>query len=181
MDYSKFVDAVLNKDEAAIARQVNVIMSVLIKFLMIRLDATIHDAQDCAQTTLLIAIEKIREDKIDSPDAVINYLFTTAKHEYFRQLSKDREVNYVDIPEHYSAKADQLKRLIDEEKRDILRECIDNLKADYKKYITYWFKHPGFETSVVADYFNISVSNAWTKKHRIINVLKDCYDKKIKL
>ena len=181
MDYSKFVGAVLDHDEATITEQVNVITPVLIKFLTVRLDASIHDAQDCAQNTLLIAIEKIREDKITNPDAVINYLFTTAKHEYFKQLSKDREVNYEDLPEHHSEKADQLNRLLDDEKMGILKRCMEGLKADYKKYIEYWFQNPGYETSVVADHFNISVSNAWTKKHRVINALKECFEKKIKL
>jgi RNA polymerase sigma factor (sigma-70 family) len=181
MDYSKFVNAILESNEAAIAEQVNVITPVLIKFLMVRLDATIHDAQDCAQNTLLIAIEKIREDKISNPDAVINYLFTTAKHEYFKKLSKDREVNYEDLPEHHSDPADQLNRLLDDEKMNILNRCLEALKSDYKKYIEYWFQNPDYETSVVADHFKISVNNAWTKKHRVINVLKECFEKKIKL
>ncbi|MAL18620.1 MAG: hypothetical protein CL670_13050 [Balneola sp.] len=181
MDYSKFVEAVLDRDENAITDQVNVITPVLIKFLTVRLDASIHDAQDCAQNTLLIAIEKIREDKITNPDYVINYLFTTAKHEYLKQLSKDREVNYEDLPEHHFDKPDQLSRLLDDEKMSILTRCIEGLKADYRNYIEYWFQNPGYETSVVADYFGISVSNAWTKKHRVINVLKDCFEKKIKL
>lgn len=181
MDYSKFVDAVLEKDEAIIAKQVHVISAVLIKFLMVRLDASIHDAKDCAQSTLLIAVEKIREDKLTNPDVVINYLFTTAKHEYFKLLSKDREVNYEELPEHHFNAADQLNRLLDEEKMSILKRCLETLKADYKKYIEYWFKNPGFETSVVAEHFNISVNNAWTKKHRVINMLQECYQKKSQL
>lgn len=179
MDYSKFVNAVLESDETTITEQVKVITSVLIKFLTVRLDADFHTSQDCAQNTLLIAIEKIREDKLTHPDAVINYLFTTAKHEYFKQVSKDREVKYEDLPEHHSSEPDQLKRLLDDEKMNLLKRCMEALKADYKKYIDYWFQNPEYETSVVADHFGISVNNAWTKKHRVINVLKECIEKKI--
>jgi DNA-directed RNA polymerase specialized sigma24 family protein len=181
MDYSKFVDAVLEKNEANIAKQVHVISAVLIKFLTVRLDATVENAKDCAQSTLLIAVEKIREDKLTNPDVVINYLFTTAKHEYFKLLSKDREVNYEELPEHHFDAADQLNRLLDEEKMSILKRCVEALKADYRKYIEYWFQNPGFETSAVAKHFKISVNNAWTKKHRVINVLQECYQKKIQL
>lgn len=181
MDYSNFVNAVLEQDEAVISEQVNVITPVLIKFLTVRLDAPFHDAQDCAQNTLLIAVEKIREDKLTNPDAVINYLFTTAKYEYFKQLSKEREVNYEDLPEHHSRKPDQLRNLLDDEKMSVLKWCMETLKADYKKFIEYWFQNPGFETSVVAEHFGISVNNAWTKKHRVINVLKECFEKKIQI
>lgn len=181
MDYSKFVDAVIEKDEATITEQVKVITRVLIKFLTVRLDAPFHDAQDCAQNTLLIATEKIRNDDLTHPDAVINYLFTTAKHEYFKVLSKEREVNYDDLPEHHSDKPDQLNRLLDDEKMTLLKACMEALKADYKKYIEYWFQNPGYETAVVADHFDISVNNAWTKKHRVINVLKECLEKKFQI
>ncbi|SMO70129.1 RNA polymerase sigma factor [Gracilimonas mengyeensis] len=179
MDYSKFVDAVLEKDDAEISRQVKVITAVLIKFLTVRMDAPLEDAQDCAQNTLLIGIEKIRNDEIDHPDALINYLFTTAKYEYLKRVNKKREVPYDELPEHHSDSPDQLNRLLDKEKMTLLKRCMEALKSDYQKYIEYWFQHPGYETSVVADYFNISVSNAWTKKHRVINLLKECVEKKI--
>lgn len=181
MDYSKFVGAVLENNEPAINKQVKVITAVLIKFLTVRLDASIEDAQDCAQSTLLIAIEKIRNEALNNPDVIINYLFTTSKHEYFKLLSKEREVNYDDLPEHHHKKPDQLNRLVDNEKMNILKRCIEALKTDYKKYIEYWFQHPDYETSVVANHFGISVSNAWTKKHRVINVLKECFEKKIQI
>lgn len=181
MDYSKFVGAVLENNEPVINEQVKVITAVLIKFLTVRLDAPIEDARDCAQSTLLIAIEKIRNDELDNPDVVINYLFTTSKHEYFKLISKEREVNYDDLPEHHFDKPDQLNRLVDSEKMSILERCIEALKADYKKYIEYWFQNPDYETSVVADHFGISVNNAWTKKHRVINVLKECFEKKFQI
>lgn len=178
MDYSKFVNAVLESDQATITEQVNVITPVLVKFLTVRLDADFHDAQDCAQNTLLIAIEKIRDDKLLNPDAIINYLFTTAKHEYFSMLSKDREKNYQDLPEHHSAQGDQLHRLLDKEKMSLLKRCVEALKVDYRKFIEFWFQNPDYETSVVADHFGISISNAWTKKHRVINTLQECLEKK---
>ncbi|MDR9417577.1 RNA polymerase sigma factor [Gracilimonas sp.] len=181
MDYSKFVDAVLEDDKAEINRLVKIITAVLIKFLTVRIDAPFEDAQDCAQNTLMIAIEKIKNDELNNPDAIINYLFTTSKHEYFKVLSKEREVNYEELPEHEFNKPDQLNRLVDKEKMSLLKQCIEALKSDYKKYISFWFENPGYETAVVADHFGISVGNAWTKKHRIINVLKECLEKKFQI
>jgi RNA polymerase sigma factor (sigma-70 family) len=179
MDYSKFVDAVLQQDDATMNEQAKVITPVLIKFLMVRMNASVHDAKDCAQNTLLVAIEKIRQGDVNHPDALINYMFTTARNEYLNEFSSSRELNYDDPPEHHSNPADQLNKLVDKEKMKLLKHCIDSLKADYKKYIQYWFQHPGYETSVVAEHFGITVNNAWTKKHRVINAIKKCLDKKI--
>ncbi|MEX0719803.1 MAG: sigma-70 family RNA polymerase sigma factor [Balneolaceae bacterium] len=181
MDYSKFVGAVLENDKDIIAKQVKVITAVLIKFLRVRLNVSQQDAEDCAQNTLLIAIEKIRGDKLENPDVIISYLFTTAKHEYFKGLAKDKESKFDELPDSHFQKPDQLHRLLNEEKMNILQRCIEALKPDFKNYIQYWFNNAANETSVIADHFGISVNNAWTKKHRVINLLKECYQKKIKL
>lgn len=181
MDYSKFVKAVLEEDEVASARLVNVITPVLIKFLRVRFGVNRLDAEDCAQNTLLIAIEKIRSGKLENPDVIISYLFTTAKNEYFKLLAKEKEGAFSEPPESYHEPADQLSQLLNEEKMAILRKCVEELKEDFRTYINYWFGHAGNETAVVAQHFGISVNNAWTKKHRIINVLKECYLKKIQL
>ncbi|MTI88857.1 MAG: sigma-70 family RNA polymerase sigma factor [Balneolaceae bacterium] len=181
MDYSKFVTAIIEKDEKEVARQVEVIIPVLIKFLKVRYGASHHDAEDCAQNTLLIAIEKIHADELNSPDAIIYYLFTTAKYDYFKSKSKNKEINFEEVPESHFKKSEQLTRLIDEEKMTLLEECIEQLKADYKTFIEYWFENPASDASTVAEYFNISINNVWTRKHRVIQVLKSCFKEKSQL
>lgn len=181
MDYSKFVGAVLEEDEEELSRIVKVISAVLIKFLLVRFRVTKQDAEDCAQNTLLIAIEKIRADKLNNPDSIISYLFITAKNEYFKLLSKQKEAGFAEPPDTYINEPDQLNLLLDEEKKSILEKCMAALKPDFRKYIRYWFQNADSETAVVAEHFGISVSNAWTKKHRVINLLRECYEKKIQL
>ena len=180
MDYSKFVYAVQNNDSATLNSLSPVITAVLIKFLKVRLNASHHDAQDYAQNTLLLAIEKIKADKLNNPDSIIYYLFTTAKNDFLKQQSKLSEETYSEVPDSHSVPGDQLENLLDAERQSVLQRCLDALKPDFKKYITYWFENPADEAAVVADYFGISVSNAWTKKHRILTMLKECCQKKLK-
>jgi DNA-directed RNA polymerase specialized sigma24 family protein len=45
----------------------------------------------------------------------------------------------------------------------------------------YWFDHPDAHTKKVASHFDISVNNAWTRKHRLIKKLNECYREKSKL
>lgn len=177
MDYSKFVDAVLQDDSNQINRMVPVISGVLIKFLRVRMSAPYQDAEDCTQSTLMLAIKKIRQEKIEHPDAFIYYLFTTAKNEYLKMLSRRKEDFYDEVPDSHAAPGDQLTNLLDEEKQSVLEKCMDLLRPDLREYISYWFNHPRDEAAVVASHFGISVNNAWTKKHRILKILKECVDK----
>ncbi len=179
MDYSRFVHAVQNNDAEELASLTSVISAVLIKFLKVRIGASHHDAEDSVQNTLMLVIEKIRENKLNNPDSIIYYLFTTAKHDYLKAQAKIKEPTYDDVPDSYSEKGDQLSALVDEERMNILQVCINKLKPDMKAYISYWFKNPGDEASVVADHFGISVNNAWIKKHRILKLLKECCEKKL--
>lgn len=181
MDYSRFVYAVKDNDIEELETMATIITAVLIKFLKVRIGVNHQDAEDAAQNTLLLVIEKIRKEKLKNPDSIIFYLFKTAKHEYFKAQKKIKEPTIEEIPESYSSSPDQLHTLLNEEKLNILHSCLSALKPEFKKYITYWFDNPADETSVVADHFGISVSNAWTKKHRILKVLKDCCEKKLSL
>lgn len=179
MDYSRFVYAVQNNDAEELASLVAVITAVLIKFLKVRIGASHQDAEDSAQNTLLLVIEKIKEDKLNNPDSIIYYLFTTAKHDYLKAQAKIKEPTFDEAPESHSEEGDQLSSLLDEERMGILKACLNKLKPGLKSYISYWFQNPGDETAVVAEHFGISVSNAWTKKHRILKMIKECCDKKL--
>lgn len=179
MDYSKFVDAVLQDNASQINEMVPVITAVLIKFLKVRMRANHQDAEDCTQSTLMLATEKIRQEKIENPDAFIYYLFTTAKNEHLKLLKRVKESNFEEVPDTYSAEGDQLTNLLNEERQSVLEKCLSLLKPDLADYIRHWFENPRDEAAVVADYFGISVNNAWTRKHRILKTLKDCVEKKL--
>lgn len=179
MDYSKFVTAVLNNDEESLREHYTVLTKVLVKFLLVRLDAGIEDAKDSAQNAIMFGIEKIKNEELNHPDYIINYLFTTAKHDYLKHQNKRKESNYEEIPDHYSKEGDQLNNILSEERQNILTRCFSKLNTKQFDYISYWFDNPESETSLVAEHFGISVNNAWTKKHRIIQVLKECFEKNI--
>jgi hypothetical protein len=94
-------------------------------------------------------------------------------------LRSIKEGNYEEMPENYFEEGDQLINILNKEKQKILAGCLKNLKSNYKNYITFWFDNPRIEAKVVAKHFGISVNNAWTKKHRIINLLKECVEKRL--
>ncbi len=179
MDYSKFVTAVLEDNKEHLNELSVVISKVLIKFLLVRLDASLEDAKDSAQSAILYSIEKIKNNELNNPDLIIHYLFKTAKNNYLKQQNKNKEMNYKEVPDHYSEQGDQLTNLLDAERRSVLKVCISQLKPKQHNYISYWFNNPGSDTSLVAEHFNISVNNAWIKKHRIIKMLKECVEKKL--
>jgi DNA-directed RNA polymerase specialized sigma24 family protein len=179
MDYSRFVDAVLTDDTAQINEMVPVITAVLIKFLKVRLHANHQDAEDCCQSTLMLATQKIRQEQIKNPDSFIYYLFTTAKNEYLKLLKQMKEGTYEEVPDSHTQPPDQLINLLDKERQSILKICMGLLKPEFLEYIRYWFDHPRDEATVVASHFGISVNNAWTKKHRIVKTLKECVEKKL--
>ncbi|HCD51645.1 MAG TPA: sigma-70 family RNA polymerase sigma factor [Balneolaceae bacterium] len=179
MDYSEFVAAVEKNDRVVLARLTPIIISVLIKYLKVRLHAGHEDAQDCAQNALLGTIEQIRAGQVENPDTIIYYLFTSARNEFITLLRKHKEESYEEVPDSYKQDGDQLKNLLEEERQVVLEKCMNELRPDYKEYISYWFRHAGDEAAAVAKHFKISVNNAWTKKHRIIKMLKECCRKKL--
>lgn len=151
------------------------------RFLSVHMNASKPDAEDCAQETILHCIEVIKEDKLRDPEKVLSYILTSCRNNYLKMREKQKEEYFEVVPDDTHSPAGQLTNLLDKEKKSILEWCLQQLKQEYQAFMRYWFRHPGEEAEKVARHFNLSVSNTWTRKHRIVNRLNECYEKKSKL
>ncbi len=179
MNYSELVTALQENDSSKINELIEAFIPRLMAFLRVHLNADYADAQDCAQETLLITIETIQEDKLRKPEKVTAFMLSTCRNTYLKMQGKNREYVNENLPEQHYA-APQLQSLLDEERGRLLRWCLKQLNKKYQEFIRYWFDHPDEAAITVAEHFNISVNNAWTRKHRIIKKLNECYENKSK-
>ena len=181
MDFSNLITALQEGDSRKTNELIEALRPRLIAFLRAHLNANKADAQDCAQEALLSAIKVIKEDRIKNPDQVVQYIMSICKNNYLKMLDKQPEEMIDEIPEEHQHGPHQLQSLLDEEQEKLLEQCMDQLKEKYQRFMEYWFEHPDAHTQKVADEFDITKSNAWTRKHRIIKKLNECYRKKSKL
>jgi RNA polymerase sigma factor (sigma-70 family) len=179
MDYSELVTAIKQNDSDKINKLLGKLRPRLLAFLRIHMNADEADAQDCAQETLLASLDIIKEDRIDDPDQVISYLLSTCKNIYLKLLKKRREKSMDEVSEKQLQAPGQLQSLLNEEQKRLLKWCMDQLKEEYRNFMEYWFTHPNANADSVAERFNISVSNVWTRKHRLVKKLNECYQKKM--
>ena len=178
MDYAGLIEALKQNDSSGINKHLSTLIPRLHRFLTIHMNASKQDAQDCAQETLLLTLEAIADDRINNPDRIMSYMLTSCKNNYLKMVGKDKEQNYEDVPTSQHHQPKQLNAVLEKEKKSILEHCIDQLKEEYKKFIKFWFTDPGMEAEEVAGKFGLSLSNTWTRKHRIIKQLNECYQKK---
>lgn len=181
MDYSKLVTALKENDTRKANEIIEALRPRLMAFLRIHMNATHADAEDCAQDTLLTSIEIIKEDRIDNPERVVSYILSTCRNNYLKMQKKQREESMDEIPDEHQHAPKQLQSLLDEEQQQLLEWCMNQLKETYQQFMQYWFDHPDAHTQKVADHFDITVNNAWTRKHRLIKKLNECYREKSKL
>lgn len=180
MDYSPLVNAVREGDQETANRLISEATPILVRMLMARMNADRHDAEDAVQSMFVYIIEAIRNGNIHNPSGLLSYMIKTCRHNYL----KSRQEYTVDYEEGMTGEpateAVQLERLIESERLDIYRECVDGLKQDYRDYFDYWTDHPDSPAEEVAEAFGISVNNAWTRKHRIIKWLQKCVRQKLR-
>lgn len=181
MEYAELVQALQDGDDVRVNEILRELIPRLIRFLQIHMRATKSDAEDCVQLSLELAIAVIREDKLKDSNKVLTYLMTTCRNNYLKLREKKREHNYEHLSGIHFIEPSQLKALMDIEREKILEECLDELSNDHRRFITYWLEHPDSAAEDVAKQFDITVSNAWTRKHRIIKQLNSCYKKKSNL
>lgn len=177
MEISELVQAIEASDSSKTRQLLRMLRPRLVRFLRVRFNATRPDAEDCVQETLLICIESINSGKVREPERLLSFILTTCRNSYLK-CQKRRERVYDDIPRDRHHAPAQLSALLDQEKNKILRWCLNQLGSEYRQFMEYWIKHPGWKAENVADHFGLSVSNTWTRKHRIIKLLNECYEKK---
>ncbi|MGD8428418.1 MAG: sigma-70 family RNA polymerase sigma factor [Balneolaceae bacterium] len=181
MDYSKLVTALKENDSQRVNELLEALRPRLIAFLRVHMNASRADAEDCAQESLLDSIEVIREDRLNNPKRVVSYILSTCRNNYLKMQRKQRAESMEDISETQTQAPRQLQSLLDKEQKRLLEWCLRQLKKEYRKFMQYWFDHPDAHANKVAKHFEISVSNAWTRKHRLVRKLNECYRKKSKL
>jgi len=173
MDYSALVNAIKTGDTATANRLCNEATPILRRYLMVRMGAPKQDAEDCVQLMFEYIIERIKKDEFHNPPALLSYMLTACRHNYIRMINENNReiVNEINDP---SVDSDQIWNLIDEDKQRVLEYCMTKMNKNYQRMARFLLKHPNAETDDLADFFNISVNNAWTRKHRVIKRLSDC-------
>lgn len=181
MDYSKLVTAIKENDTKKLNELLDALRPRLIAFLRVHMNASREDAEDCAQDSLVDSLEVIREDRLNDPGHVVSYILSTCRNNYLKMQKKHRPELMKDISKNHRQSPRQLQSLLDDEQQRLLEWCLSQLKKEYQKFMQYWFDNPDIHTNKVAEHFGISVSNAWTRKHRLIQKLNECYREKSKL
>ncbi|MDZ7692213.1 MAG: RNA polymerase sigma factor [Balneolaceae bacterium] len=177
MDYSELIDALQNGDDQLVNKIIKDMRPRLVRFLEIHMSAPRSDAEDCVQLSLERTLEIIQEGRLKNKDRVLSYLISTCRNSYLKEQGKNREVTYHKIPSTEFNDPEQVSSIIDQERKQILQHCLDELKDMYRRVIEYWFDHPDSDAETAADYFGISINNVWTRKHRAIKKLNHCYER----
>ncbi|NBC25917.1 MAG: sigma-70 family RNA polymerase sigma factor [Bacteroidetes bacterium] len=179
MDYSGLVTSIRDGDDLTAAKLCAEATPILKKYLLKKFGASPADADDAIQKMYEYIIVKIREDDIENPKGLLAYMLKTCKHNYLKVL-RERNPNYLENMVHDPSEEEhQLWELVNEDEQRILKHCLGQLRKGYREFISFWFTYPNASTEDVAEYFDITINNAWIRKHRVINKLYECVEEKI--
>lgn len=180
MDYSGLVTSIKEGDHVTTGKLCTEATPILKKYLIRKYGASPDDADDAIQKMYEYIILKIRDDEIENPKGILAYMLKTCKHNYLKmkQENKLSEEFEADNGE-YINEPNQLWALVNEDEQEILKVCLRQLRKGYREFISYWFTYPNASTEDVADHFDISINNAWIRKHRVIHKLQKCVETKL--
>jgi RNA polymerase sigma factor (sigma-70 family) len=179
MDYSGLVTAVKTGDQLTASRLCSEATPILKRYLRKKCGADPTDADDAIQRMFEYVINKILADEFDNPQGLLAYMLKACRHNYIklaREKNRPDIENLANQPFHEPV---QIWELVNEEKQEILKYCTEKLRKGYKEFINYFFSFPNASAEDVADHFDISINNAWTRKHRVINKLNECVETQI--
>jgi RNA polymerase sigma factor (sigma-70 family) len=179
MDYSGLVTAVKNGDQLTASRLCSEATPILKRYLRKKCGADPTDADDAIQRMFEYVINKIIADEFENPSGLLAYMLKACRHNYIkfaREKNRPDIENLANMPFNEPV---QIWELVNEERQEILKYCTEKLRKGYKEFINYFFSFPNASAEDVADHFDISINNAWTRKHRVINKLNECVETQI--
>lgn len=174
MDYSGLVQAIQQGDFKTANKMCAEATPILQKYLISNVGATPEEAEDAVQKMFEYVIPKIQQDEIESPTGLLSYMLTGSRHSYFK-IKRDLDVEQLEeLVEEPAREAVQIWDLINDEQKTLLQKCIEKLKDNYRTFVEFLFEYPDAEAEDVAEHFEISVNNAWIRRHRVIKKLSEC-------
>lgn len=179
-DYSEIVQAIKQHDGARANELLEDVSERLKDYLQVVMNASKHDAEECAQQSFIKVLERIEDDGINNSKLIFSYFLQTAKNEYL-QLLRKRERDHKlgeDPDDHITRPANQIENLLDEERQRILRLCMDQLKEKQKQIMDYFFENPELSTKKASEDLNLTHGALRTRKWRIMKRLNKCYERK---
>lgn len=179
MDYSGLVNAVKNGDQLKASRLCSEATPILRRYLRKKCGADPTDADDAIQRMFEYIINKIREDDFENPRGLLAYMLKACRHNYIKIATEKNQPDIENLANEPFNEPIQIWELVDKEKQHILKYCTEKLRKGYREFINYFFSFPNATAEDVADHFDISVNNAWTRKHRVINKLNECVETRL--
>ncbi|MEX0995189.1 MAG: sigma-70 family RNA polymerase sigma factor [Balneolaceae bacterium] len=179
MNYAPLVKAIQEGDQETANRMISEATPILIRMLRVRMNASREDAEDAVQKMFLYIIEAIQDNRIQNPSGLLSYMIISCRHNYLKEVESEHTGYLEDRVNELASSPDQLSNLVNKEIQKIHLECINKLKSPYKSFYIYCLQHEDAEASEIAKEFNISVSNVWTRKHRILKRVRECVKSKI--
>lgn len=174
MDFSELIEAINNGDQEKISSLFEEIRKYLERYLMFEMGADHSNAEEYSQVACIQVFEAIKEGKIENPKKLKTYLISTCRNAYLKTKTRNKEHPDYNLDNKFSSSPQQIEALVEEEKMELLRNCMNKLPEKEKAFIDYVFQNIESETDHLAQRFNITHNNVWVKKHRIINKLKEC-------
>ncbi len=179
VDYSELVEALQNGDNNKTTELVSEVIPRLEDYLSISMGADPDAAQECVQQAFVDVFEQVRKDNIKEPKYFFNYLIKSCRHEYLRYIKRQHKFKHEEkvLSQRFEYKH-QLQCLLDRERQQILKKCLEELQKKSREFIEYFIDKTDATTKEAEEEFNLSGANVRTKKSRILNRLHHCYKRK---
>lgn len=174
-----FSRALEENDRDTLNRLFAEIIPSLVEYLQVVMNAEFTVAEECVQNALARFYKRISEGK-SPPEAgsLFPYLVRAVKNEYLDYVSKERAQGPVEEEDALVSPPDQISRLLDKERQDILRKCLRELKEDAREFIEYWLNYPDADYKHMSQVFGISKTNVTSRRSRILRTLHECFQRR---
>lgn len=178
VDYSEVVSYLKKQEWNQTSQLLRELLPRLEEYLKITMGATVEEAKESVQRAFLNVYEQILKEKLREPKALLSYMMRACRNEYITYMRDQKRYGYSyddALSNQFVVPAKQISNLVDQERMEVLEQCLNELDKESCEFMTYLIANPDTTTKEASAYFGMSEANVRTKKSRLTKQLHEMY------
>lgn len=182
VDYSELVDALKRNHKKVSEEQLKELQPRLCTYLQVTMDASPEDAEDAVQEAFAGVYPKLMKGELKVKKYFFKYILQACRNEYLTlvRYQNRQQGTLDDVPDYLVSPPEQIEKLLDVEKQQLLKQCIESLKKKYRDFAWYYCDQHKWNPEEAAHHFGVSNNLIRVRKMRTMRMLSDCIKNKLK-
>ncbi len=179
IDYKTFARAVQSNDQQRLSHFSAELLPKITSYVKAVTGASHQIAEEAAHNAFIELCRRVEDEKTQISQDLLNYLLVSARNNYLRMMKTESRYESIDedeVNESLVNPADQVESMIEDEYKQIIRNCIKQLNRRPRLFLLFVMKYPNYSPKEVSHALDMTEGSVRSTKTKLMRWLQECFE-----